>query len=146
MRKFANPLALVERLIYKYQLPTNWINMGGVQASDYDISHLFACEIRNVPCTTEGGDGLWIEEGLRGKTSHSNSRKGDTKLTEAQLVEALDLLFRQRDCSYHNLLHLHSLLTIWHRNDDLWKGDCLATNAPEHQFRFHPATMLERMR
>jgi hypothetical protein len=138
---FVNPIGVAHDMVHKYQLPTYVMDMKGVSQHGLDVCHAFACSIMKVNCTK--GNITWVQ-GLKGKTTHSNSRRGDPELTSEQKKE-IENVFHQRDCAYRDELYNHSLFHLLYRHDGFWPEDCTKTKAMP-VYRYNPSFMLSEFR
>jgi hypothetical protein len=123
---------------FESSLLIHLIDMGGVAKAGLDVSHVIACGVLRVPCvptnnhtgptdqTTSSttGAGLWVQ-GLERHIVRTNKRKGREPNLTPQQLDAMEVLFRQRDCSYQATLQKlqdEGKLLILHP-DSLWR-DC----------------------
>lgn len=130
----ANPLGVAYTSLRYW--PTILVDTSGFLPGQ-DISHVFGCDVLNVPC-----HGRWIQ-GLEEKVIHKNTKKADPNLTRAE-QSALEQIFFERDCAFFKELHNHSRLTIVHPNS-LWKDHCQGRDG-NYKFRQNSTSMLEVMR
>jgi hypothetical protein len=123
----ANPLGLVQALLQQQpqQPPQNnnhnnnhWkvdlMDMQGIATQGLDVAHIIACQVLQVPCTSEH----WLE-GIE-RPILRNKKIGDPGLSLEQLDD-LEWILRQRDCGYRSYLQHHPNLQV-HYGDTLWEG------------------------
>lgn len=140
LRHIINPLGVAHDMVYKYQLPTYFMDMAGIARKEHDVSHAFACSVMRVQCTE---DNKWVR-GLEGVTMQRNAREGDPVLSNEQMNQ-MENVFRQRDCAYKNELYNHSLFHLLYSDDESWPQHCngVSTMAIYQQ---NASTMLREVR
>ena len=138
--RYANPLGIAHELVSEYGLPTYVLDMGGISKQGLDISHAFSCSVLRVNCTA---DNKWVQ-GLEGVSIRANSRYGDAKITAEQALE-MEALFHQRDCSYRNELHNHTLFNLLYQHENLWPENCANIQAVP-LYRFNATSLLNEFR
>jgi len=104
------------------------IDLEGVRDAGLKVEHVIGCEILNGTCS----DG-WLD-GLAGESQYSKYGQIDDKfshpfhtLTEDD-VNALEQLFRLRDCNYRHVMD-HPKFRLLHG-----RGDAIFENCPENPF------------
>jgi len=131
----ANPLGLVATLLEAFpteRTTVHLMDMQGIANVEMDVGHVIACDVLEVPCTTQH----WLPN-LDNIPISLNTRVGDSGLTSSQL-EDMGWLLRQRDCSYRRQLQRHvftgrdnnsnkddsssSSMLILHYADTIWDG------------------------
>jgi len=133
----ANPLGLVAALLETFPTERTTVyimDMQGIAEVNRDVGHVIACDVLEVPCTTQH----WLPN-LENTPIKLNERSGHPGLTSSQL-EDMGWLLRQRDCSYRRQLQeyvsigtsnnshtkkntsLPSSTLILHYADTIWDG------------------------
>jgi hypothetical protein len=114
-----NPL----RLAYEFRHKHNWnvklFDMGGVQESKTDIAHAIACKVLVEPFNNDGCRYSWLSD-LYNTTYHSNEIETELQIPKEKTDE-LELLFRERDCYYQNVLQNDDGFKVLYA-DTLWNG------------------------
>jgi hypothetical protein len=106
------------------------MDMQGIAKDGLDVSHSVSCEVLNVRPCPEGWLEIVVPEGTHTSSSRThmtkNQRSGDPRLSVQQL-EYMEMLFRNRDCSYRSSLQSAEAQKrlLLHHGHELW-DDCVS--------------------
>jgi hypothetical protein len=116
----ANPLGLVQALLQQ-QWAVRLLDMEGIAHQKWDVGHVLACHVLQVPCEDH-----WLP-GMH-RPMFVNTKTGNPELSQHQLND-LEWALRQRDCGYRTYLESHTSTTTTmnhllqvYEGETLWEG------------------------